>query len=273
MEEYSYGAKKLEISRWIRMQNSLPHDFIECYQDFMKISKTKPSYSYFYKIAVKQTEIRVIKTGGFFANMHDVVQCVLARNKNGVGLKNVIAVDEKPFNIKKLKVKKRRVNKGYKGPLTPKNIDNYKKDDTPNFYALAAITAQKGLMKVRLQENAYNTQSFNKFIRDLIFELPKSEETLYILMDNASFHSIDAENLFLSEQKNIQFIRNPKLSCFLNPIEEYFSEVHQQLLIIIRKNNNKRINKEQFMQYICESFNIANQKTDFIYRYLRACLF
>ena len=129
-------------------------------------------------------------------------------------------------------------------------------------------------MKVRLQEAAYNTESFNIFIRDLLFEIPKIEcdQKRYILMDNASFHRLWAENLFLAKQKNIEFIRNPKLSCYLNPIEEFFAEVHQQLLILLR-HTEERITKEILQKNICEAFNNANQKTDFIYRYLRACLF
>lgn len=174
--ESSYGAKKLEILRWIRGQPSMPHDYIECYEQFIKNSKTKPSFSYFFKICSKNTGIRVIKTGGYFSNTNDAMLCVLQRIKNRIGAADVIAIDEKPFIYKKYVNKKCRVANRRKGKINPDSVPQYKKTSSYNYYILVAITVENGVINAYISTVPYNTTSFNVFIKELLTNLTTSTE-------------------------------------------------------------------------------------------------
>ena len=270
----SKGAKSLEIRSWIHEQEVIPSEYKEAYQEFIKVSRLLPSYSQFVKVCRKETKIQNVKTGGVYASSYDVISCLYCRAKYGVTAENTIAVDEKPFNFKKYAKTKVRKWKDIRGLVPANKVKNTQCKTLINpQYALCAISLN-GVESLRIEQEPYNTDSFNLYLNDLKGKIEYSDQRHFLLIDNATFHKIDPDIEERLYHKNYHFIRNPPRACFLNPIEEFFGDTHQKLKSIIRKRNinGERMTNQCFKESIIQAFSQSAATCNFVKLYKNALL-
>ncbi|KAK8861049.1 hypothetical protein M9Y10_012741 [Tritrichomonas musculus] len=99
-----------------------------------------------------------------------------------------------------------------------------------NLYLLCCI-AHNAVFLYHLTETHINTQILNAFFHNLVSNIKEIEYGQFLLIDNASFHSIEDFIIDNMKQK-FGITRTPPLGCLFNPIEEFFSCFDD----ILRKN-------------------------------------
>jgi hypothetical protein len=191
---------------------------------FIREGGGKISQSYFNKLTKAFTKIRTRKTGGADCILEEIPQVLWERAFFGMHLDNVISVDEKPW---------------VPGNLTTRNVI-VSKDDPPGpifcpvhralsmkpFYMISALTSH-GLLVFELLDEPVNITSFNAFLIQIAAIVPRDGVRRFICLDNASFHKIDVAIHDVLAEANLAVTFTAPCTCFLNPIEEHFSEAQQ----------------------------------------------
>ena len=98
-----------------------------------------------------------------------------------------------------------------------------------------------------LQPEAYNTNSYLEFIRELLTITP--DTVTHILMDNISFHkSLKVKALIENANKQILFI--PPASPWFDPIEEVFSVLKNAFRKYLLESNNFEESVDNAINYL-----------------------
>lgn len=134
---------------------------------------------------------------------------------------NLIFLDEVGFNVS-MRCKYGRSKRG-SSPL-----QHTQSIRSRNISVCCAMTKNEILIFKR-QSCAFNTETFSSFINELIELLEQRDlKNMVFIMDNVAFHkSPICTELIISAGHDIKFL--PPYSPFLNPIENLFSQVKQNV--------------------------------------------
>ena len=91
-------------------------------------------------------------------------------------------------------------------------------------YMISAIAAA-GLVLFALSDVPFETSSFNEFTQQVVRRLPRDGMRRWLRIDNAKFHSILPETARMLGERRVGISNTAPSSCFMNPIEEHFSQV------------------------------------------------
>ena len=106
-------------------------------------------------------------------------------------MKNTYCIDEKPIIVNNYKSKKIRVTSIHSGKVPSNAIESYNMlDKLSNLYLLCCISCD-GIILYHLSENPIDTSKFNAYMHRLCSTIPENESGPYLLIDNATFHSLD----------------------------------------------------------------------------------
>lgn len=120
---------------------------------------------------------------------------------------------------------------------------------------MCAISNEKVIL-FYISDDPIDTNVYNSFLWILSDQFQNNQNRLYFLNDIATFHNIsDATRQHLIE-KNIVITRSIPLVCFINPIEEFFSIVHnyfEKLLDQRMLNIDQNLTKFEYIDLIKKS--------------------
>lgn len=90
-------------------------------------------------------------------------------------------------------------------------------------FSVCAAMRKEGLISFKIQEEAYNRETFFNFIRDLILQITEMNlKNMTFIFDNVPFHKMNSiKEIIISSGNFLLFL--PPYSPQLNPIEEAFS--------------------------------------------------
>ena len=191
---------------------------------------------YFNQIARKSSKTVSLKTGGMNARETDILNCMMERAELGIDNSNAISLDEKLFCPSKCRSSSVTVGKNHKGyvPSNQLAIGDQK------FITLQMAITKEGVLHYNIIRDSSTVETFNDFLAGLCNNIPDDGKKRFIILDNGKFHQVSSEIQRLLIQKKISMSFNPPLACYLNPIEEVFSEVKhrvdQQLYYTIMQN-------------------------------------
>ena len=268
------GFVSHQIKKWWRKSPRHSISITQLHSLFIKETNIQCSYQYFKDVTNKLTKVQSIKTGGYYARFEDVANVIVARAIHHVTKQNTICLDEKPFVPKKYGSKWLRVLKTHKGKATAKQLKcpNPFKDLVPA-YLICAISSKRVVCYAILDE-PLNKETFNSFVWKLISHIPDLGKRQYILFDNASFHGVLPITYEKLDVNGIAITRTPPLGCFMDPIEEFFGQVHQEFkdLFQNRITCDELITRGEFKTMIHAAVQCANATCDFEMLYNRAGL-
>ena len=182
------------------------------------------SYSYFKKHAKTNLVTKTIKTGGCNCRFDNLMDSLEERATLYMNQNNTLSLDEKIFSPKQFADSKVVVPATHRGMITGR----FRKP-TETFVNLECVISPSGVVTYEILDHASKQEDFDMFIQKLIQSLTPSDTPQYVLMDNGSFHVITQETEDLLKQYNYNLVRNPPLGCFLNPIEEFFSQLAKRV--------------------------------------------
>jgi hypothetical protein len=91
-------------------------------------------------------------------------------------------------------------------------------------FSLAAAMSMNGLAFHRMQDHAFNTQSFHLFLVDFFgYLVVHNIENATIVMDNVKFHKHESIAVVVASYGH-RLLFLPPYSPFMNPIEEMFNQ-------------------------------------------------
>jgi hypothetical protein len=103
-----------------------------------------------------------------------------------------------------------------------------------------------------------DTPTFNAFMLNVIRAVPADGTERWFLMDNASFHALEDLVEKQMGEKHIGITHTAPSTCFLDPIEEFFSVVTSRFLNIyyqeVLKDGHLMLTREKVKQLIRQSF-------------------
>ena len=111
---------------------------------------------------------------------------------------------------------------------------------TEPLYAIASVSAQKGVEHLQIQPTPVKTPDFVRFLRDL--RGGNKYQSICVYMDNLHAHKSEPV-MECMRQLKINYIYNVPYSPDYNPIEAIFSKVKQ---IYKKRRLNKLANKSKF---------------------------
>lgn len=200
---------KKEIEQWADSKKNLPNEISDSYALFLRETQTKVSRSYFFEIFSQYTKVQVVKTGGVYTKNNDIVETIVKRSFYGVNMKNTYSIDEKPIIVNNYKSKKVRVTSNHRGKVPSNIVSAYNMmDKLSNLYLLCCISYE-GIILYHLSENPIDTAKFNAFMHKLLYSIPKNDFGQFLLIDNATFHSLDE---FIKQE-----MKKKKACCNSNP--------------------------------------------------------
>lgn len=246
---------KRAIENWANEKIYYPEQFNDAYLMFCRDTNINVSKTHFYNIFSNITRIQKIKTGGVYSRSEELVDTIVQRSFFGVNMLNTIAIDEKPIIIKNYKTTSVRTNINHKGKIPSNKVQAFKHlDRLSNLYIICAIT-YKGVLLYHISETPINTLKFNCFLKRLTTKI-NNENNCFLLVDNASFHSIDEEIKRVLGIHNLSITRTPPMGCLFNPIEEFFACFDNKLRHKINtflKKTTEPLSQDIFLEMIHES--------------------
>lgn len=270
------GRVSTQIKRWWAKcpQRSIP--IIHLYAMFKEQTNVKCSYQYFKKITDKFTKVQSIKTGGYFTRNIDIANVIAGRACNYVNAQNTICLDEKPFIPKKFSAKWLRVCRTFTGKATANKVKcTNPLKDLSALYLICAISSKKVVLYSVLEEPV-NKETFNAFLWALVNHIPYEGKRKYILFDNASFHGLEDIMKDKLDVNGLAITRTPPLGCFMDPIEEFFGQVHQEFKNFLSNRIAKYdepVSKTEYKMFVHAAVQTANANCNFKILYNRAGLF
>jgi hypothetical protein len=230
------------------------------WQEFIaKRGNRKISYEHFRRLSKMATKTKTIRTGAADCNCDDIPGIFVARAIFGITADNVLAIDEKPFVLRKLTPSKVMVLKEHTGKVY-KPV--FKSLNMKPFYLIACIRAT-GLVLFALSNDPYNTLSFNAFMTKLT-ELVYPDESRFVLLDNASFHGLFEDTKLALGRQRLNITHTAPSTCFLDPIEEFFAIVQHRFIERLYKKiaqNGKLtpVSREGVKEMIVEAVHYGNR--------------
>lgn len=267
---------KDNVAKWYKRSPRRAVPIKVLWRQYEQEEGEKISYDYFLKLTKRYTKVQKIKTGGYYVNFKHFAFMTVSRSLNHVGMMNTISIDEKPFIPKKYAVKELRVDMSFHGKGTAKffNAPDPLKNIKPH-YLLCAISCQKVLL-YHISDSPINSSTFNTFLWSLSGQFStENPSKCFFLYDNASFHSTCPVTEKHLKDRNIFITHTATLCCFSNPIEEFFSLVHNyfiHLLSLRMLNNDSNLSNEEYVELIKYAINIANEKCNYQMIFCRAGL-
>lgn len=242
---------------------------------FIQETGNNISYNHFRQQSNKVTKVQNIKTGGYYVRFNNFVDMTVSRAMHNVTMSNTICVDEKPFIPRKYKVKNLRVHKSFTGRGTASLVNSTDQLHNINpVYLLCAISHYTVVLYL-ISESPIDTDTFNAFIWKLNDNFPNNTQNLFFLCDNASFHGIKEITQNHINNNNCFITRTAALGCFTNPIEEFFSIVHNNFEYLLGQrflSNDTNLTKEEYYHLIEQSIIIASKTCNYKMIYARAGL-
>lgn len=245
------------------------------WNQFQKETGSTISYNHFRTQSNAISKVQSIKTGGYFVRMNDFINMTVTRASNNIRKTNTICIDEKPFVPKKYTVKNLRVHIDFRGKGTANFVHSTDplRNITPQ-YLLCAISYTNVILYY-ISDKPIDTEIFNTFLMKLCDQFENNYENIFFLCDNASFHGIyDITQSYLNENK-CYITRTAPLGCFTNPIEEFFSLVHnnfEKLLGQRMLDIDSNLTKEEYINLIKNSVVLASKTCNYTIIYARAGL-
>lgn len=264
-------TKKQEVYDFFQTHTLLPsrnyQHAVFC-EEHGKISKR-----YFNGLARKYSKTVSLKTGGVNAKTSKIVECIIERTNKGVNYSNTLSYDEKVFAPRNYVPSSVTVGITHTGPVP----SNFIKFQHTEFFTLQMIITSDAILFWRIIKGSVNKELFNKFFIKIISLIPNDFKTRFIVLDNASFHQIEEKTHQLYAEKNIEFLFNPPLCCFLNPIEEVFSwisaKVNERIEWKILANRNIE-NQKSLIDIVKDILNQFDVGNDYPFKkvFIRACI-
>jgi hypothetical protein len=168
-----------------------------------------------------------IRSGAADCEIEHIPSVITERVFYHIGAWNTIAIDEKPMNMKKFAPNSYRILKRSKHGPVYKPI--FKMMKQSHFYLVGAITCH-GLLLFAISDVPYNTDSFNQFLINVTRSIPPDGVQRWLLIDNALFHAIDPVVQEILCDMKIGVTHTAPSTCFFDPIEEFFGELHAVFL-------------------------------------------
>lgn len=246
------------------------------WKSFMQETGNNISYDHFRQQSNNVTKVQNIKTGGYYVNFTNFVDMTVSRAMHNVTMNNTICIDEKPFAPRKYNVKNLRIHKSFKGRGTACLVKSTNQLHNINpVYLLCAISSYNVIL-YHISESPIDTNTFNAFIWKLCDQFPNNTQNLFFLCDNASLHGIKDITQNHLNTNHCFITRTAALGCFTNPIEEFFSIVHNNFESLLGQrflSNDTNLTKEEYYNLIEQSINTASKTCNYKIIYARAGLF
>ena len=266
-------ALSKKVEEWYKKSPKRGVSLKILWNQFKKDEDQDISYNQFRIISNKVTKIQSIKTGGYFVRFNDFIDMTVARACNNIQKGNTICIDEKPFVPKKYRCRNLRIHISFTGKGTAALVNT--PDPLHNIspmYLLCAISHLKVVL-YHISEIPIDSDIFNAFLWKLGDQFPQNSENLFFLCDNASFHNISEITQQYLNNNNCYITRTAKLGCFTNPIEEFFSMVHNYFETLFGQrilSNDSNLTKEEYIKLIDDSVLLASRNCNFTIIYARA---
>jgi hypothetical protein len=217
------------------------------------------SNSWFRKLSHVFATERTIRTGAADCHLADLPEIFVERAFYRIVAQNTIAVDEKPWLLRKIAPKSFLVGKDVAiGPIY-KPLHTMLKGSP--VYMICAV-AVSGVLLYALSDVPFVIDTFNAFLLRLIELIPRDRQRRWLLVDNASFHAIDemvAEEL---GQASMGVTHTAPSTCCLDPIEEFFAHCVQIMqrryeIAVVQTGHFVPVNRAQFKDMIKASVDEA----------------
>jgi hypothetical protein len=183
----------------------------------------KISREYFRRLIRRYGRKRTIRTGGADFDARNFPRVIAERALLGVVAWNSIAVDEKPFVVKKYARNSYWIAKDSQLGAIYRPLYRLLKQAGP-IYLISAICV-RGLVCFSLSDAPIHTDYFNDFLEGALAFVPQDGLQRFFVIDNASFHGIKRRTARLLGQAHVGISHTAPSSCFLNPIEEHFAQM------------------------------------------------
>lgn len=264
-----------KVDEWYKQSAKRAVSLKQLCQHFQKETDCQISYNHFRVLSNNVSKVQNIKTGGYYVRFNDFVEMTVSRAINGVNFNNTICVDEKPFAPKKYRCKDLRVHKSFKGRGTATMVNST--DQLHNispFYLICAIS-NSNVVLYYISEKPIDSEIFNTFLWKLNDQFPHNDEKKYFLCDNASFHGVTEITQNYLNSNNCFITRTAALGCFTNPIEEFFSIVHNNFEWLLGQRfleSDTNLSKDEYVKLIEQSIIMASKTCNYRIIFARAGL-
>jgi hypothetical protein len=203
------GIKRIDLQQWFESETGIDID-----------------YSYFRVLVKKFGRKRTVRTGMVDCRLGDLPEVFIERAMWGICAENVIAVDEKPWLLRKVAPSSYWVGQGVATSELYKPL--HKLLNASPIYMICAV-AKGGVVIYALSDKPYTIPLFNQFLLRLALAMPADGFYRWVLMDNASFHAIDEETLEAMGEVSLGVTHTAPSTCALDPIEEFFGHCTHML--------------------------------------------
>jgi hypothetical protein len=212
----------LDVGDWLRRKSRPGVSKSLMWEQFKAEAGLGVSRTHFSRVFRRCAKMRTLSTGGADLRIRDLAAIPAGTGYYGVFQWNTIAVDEKEFNLKKYAPNSCWVARDAGVRAVYKPLHKMLKQSP--IYMVSAI-AVSGLVLFALSDTPFDTGSFNEFLEQVIERLPRDGVRRWLRLDNAKFHRILPETARMLGQRGVGISNTAPSSCFMNPIEEHFSQV------------------------------------------------